>query len=574
MSYRLHDKLDIMEHDDNTTFVTTAIDYPNALPHIGTAFEKIGADVYARFRRFQGREVYFLMGNDENTSKIISAAEASFLNGELPPGGSRVLTTADYKKYVDKMAESFKKVWQQLNISYDDFIQTSEERHKRGVQHLLNVVNAAGYIQKRKYKGWYCPGCEEFKTPGVKFAGSTLPDNTCPYHPNAELVEREEENYFFLLSKFQQWVSDILYLTPFTSMYLSIEPDTRKNEIDNFVASGLQDISISRRNEGWGIPIPWDESQVTYVWFDALLNYLTAIGFGTDWEKFEKFWPAEVHFVGKDITRFHAALFPAMLEAYNRGCKILHEENRLKAFPVRVFSHGFIYQKKGDQIVKSSKSGNAVNPVELIEQFGADAYRYYFLARCDYSSDGTFSLEHFKETYNADLANGIGNLVSRLHSMVNKYCDGVAKPSDSFEGRFPSFWMTPETLDVYESRIIENCSFHQALDLVRDIVWRVSQYLDQMKPWDASNSLQPQLSNSASNTLYVGISSLRIIALLLKPFTPTAAEKIYNAFEWPVPWDETSWHGLELIVRDNWIGIEDGIKAKGDKFDPLFPRAK
>lgn len=561
MSYKLHDELDIMEHDGNTTFVTTAIDYPNALPHIGTAFEKIGADAYARFRRFQGRDVYFLMGNDENTAKVVKAAEAKSLT--------------DYKQYVDGMAESFKKVWQQLNISYDDFIQTSEERHKIGVQHFLNVVNDAGFIQKRKYKGWYCPGCEEFKTPGAKSANSdvVLPDNTCPYHPNAELVEREEENYFFLLSKFQQWVSDLLYSTPFISMFLSVEPEIRENEVNKFVESGLQDISISRKNEGWGIPLPWDDSQVTYVWFDALLNYLTAIGFGTDWEKFEKLWPAEVHFVGKDITRFHCALFPAMLEAYNRGCK--DKSQSLKAFPVRVFAHGFIYQKHNNQIIKSSKSGNAVNPIELIEQFGADAYRYYFLAKCDYGSDGVFTLDHFKESYNAELANGVGNLVSRLHSMVNKYCGGLAKPSEgALEGRFSSFWITPETLEAYEKFVVEKCSFHRALEIVRDIVWRVSQYLDQMKPWDVSNSSDPQLSDSAANTLYTAANSLRIIALLLRPFIPDSAEKLYNAFEWPVSWDQSSWNGLKLIAKDNFIGVEDGVKTRGDKFQPLFPRVK
>lgn len=540
MSYDLNTRLHIMEHDGNTTFVTTAIDYPNALPHIGTAFEKIGADVYARFRRSQGREVYFLMGNDENTAKVVKAAGAAHLG---------------CTEYVNAMAASFKKVWQQLNISYDDFIQTSEERHKIGVQYFLNAVNKAGFIEKRPYKALYCEGCEEFKST------NSLVDGRCPNH--GVVIEREEENYFFLLSKFQQWVADLLTSTPFVSMYLSVEPEARKNEVDSFVSAGLQDISISRRNEGWGIPIPWDESQVTYVWFDALLNYLTGIGFGTDWEKFEKYWPAEVHFIGKDISRFHCALFPAMLAAYDMG----ETDHRLKAFPVRVFAHGFIYQKKGNNYVKSSKSGDAVNPVDLIDQFGADAYRYYFLSRCNYDTDGEFSLENFKDAYNSDLANNLGNLVGRVHNMCVQYFGG-SLPAGTTANK--DFWFSTDKLNDYESFIIEACSFRHALELARDIVSRGNQYVDQTKPWELFKSD----AAATAHALRTLAGNLRIAALLLKPFIPTAAEKIYNAFVWPVPWEQTSWATLQELAENNFAGLEHGVKTASDKFPPLFPRAK
>lgn len=396
--------MNISEKDNNTTFVTTAIDYPNALPHIGTAFEKIGADVYARFRRFQGRDVYFTMGNDENTVKVLKAAKA---------------VDKHPQRYVDEMAQEFKAVWAELNISYDDFIQTSLFRHLVGVQRFLRTVNAAGYIEKRPYKALYCEGCEEFKSPN-----SLDHSKRCPNHTGTPLVEREEENYFFLLSAFKERVADLISPT-LSDDKVCVEPGSRFNEVSNFINTELTDISISRSNEGWGIPIPWDNTQATYVWFDALLNYLTVIGFGGDWDKFQKYWPAEVHFIGKDITRFHCALFPAMCLAYNEGCDKLGEpQYKLKALPKRIFAHGFVNHKKGNQVVKVSKSGDSIQPQELIEQFGADAYRYYFLSKFNYDTDGDYGLQHFKDVYNSDLANSLGNLVSRTVGMSLQYFDG------------------------------------------------------------------------------------------------------------------------------------------------------
>ena len=261
--------------------------------------KKIGADVQARYLRWLGKKVHFLGGNDENTFKVVKRARELEL---------------DTQTYVDQIAQQFKDIWKLLDISYDDFIQTSEERHKIGVQKFINIVHEAGFIYKKHYEGRYCQGCEEFKIEGV-----------CENHPN-EVVDRNEENYFFSLSLFKDFALDFI-------TKLEIVPESRFNEIKNVINNDLQDISISRKNQGWGIPIPWDESQVIYVWFDALLSYLTGIGFGTDEEKFNGLWKNSCHFIGKDITRFHCVLFPAMIEAYNQG-----SDKKIK-YPKTGFSH-------------------------------------------------------------------------------------------------------------------------------------------------------------------------------------------------------------------------------------------
>jgi methionyl-tRNA synthetase len=329
-------------------------------------------------------------------------------------GGIRASEKATTKQYVDKMANEFKLVWRELGISNNDFIQTSEDRHRIGVQKFIQTVYDGGFIYKKPYKGLYCTGCEEFKLE------KNLAGGKCPNHPHLDVVTHEEENYWFKLSEFKQWVLD-LYVPAFDSAHIEILPECRKNEMEQFVKAELEDISISRRNEGWGIPIPWDNSQVVYVWFDALLNYMTAVGFGTDDEKFHKWWPADVHVIGKDITRFHCALWPAMIHAYNKTA-----EKKI-ACPSQVFAHGFIYQKKGDELVKESKSNAGIRPMDLVHLFGGDAVRYYFMSKCPFGGDGEYSLRHFQEVYNADLANNLGNLVSRVVNMSKQY----------FDGRFP-----------------------------------------------------------------------------------------------------------------------------------------
>lgn len=520
------------------SFITTAIDYPNALPHIGTAFEKLGADVYARFRRSQGRDVYFLMGNDENTAKVKKAADAVQQGDEFGP-----------QVYADKMALAFKAIWKELDISFDDFIQTSEARHRIGVQKFIIRVNEAGYIDKRLFKGLYCEGCEEYKTPN-----STV-DGKCPYH-SSPLVQREEENYFFQLSKFKDRVLDLLRKN------LRVEPESRWKEIVNFVENDLRDISISRKNEGWGIPIPWDATQVTYVWFDALLNYLTGIGFGTDQQKFEKFWPAEVHFIGKDITRFHCALFPAMCMAYNEGCKI-SGESEIK-LPTKVFAHGFVYQRKGDVLVRESKTEKSVTPMELVSQFGVDAFRYYFLAKLNYESDGEYSVDHFKEVYTADLTNNLGNLASRVVALILRY---FGKIPDQKVGKI---WVTPKDLKEYEN-LISACKFKQAIEIVWKIVDEANLYVENQKPW----SLIHKDTVKCETVLWELAGSLRVISLMLRPFLPSTAKKIYESFRWSNFWSQAQWNYLKNLGEDNYRGMDVEINQDflvEGKYPGLFPR--
>jgi methionyl-tRNA synthetase len=520
-------------------YITTAIDYPNALPHIGTAFEKIGADVCARYWRFKGEQVYFLGGNDENTIKVVKKAKELGIPTQ---------------EYVDSLAVEFKKTWAALGISYDDFIQTTEERHKIGVQHFISAVNDAGYIYKKLYRGHYCEGCEEYKISGY-----------CENHPGA-VVEKEEENYFFKLSAFKKWILDLIYPTPFITAFLDIQPESRYNEIKNFVDNDLQDISISRRNQGWGIPIPWDESQVIYVWFDALLNYLTGIGFGTDWDKFDKWWTADavsasiVHFVGKDITRFHCALFPAMIKAYNDS----PSARKKICYPQEVFAHGFIYQRANNTLHKVSKSGTYISPLDLIEKYGSEAYRYYFLSKCSFHDDGEYSLEHFEQVYNSDLANELGNVVCRVVAMINQYFEGKL-PADSIET--PVQWLDASTLQKY-TQFIENYHYKDCLELIWNILRSCNQYIETSKPWSLAKTDKHECFVVLRNL----VAGLRATSLLLIPFLPGTADKVYNTFHF-YSTDGT----LATVVANNLAGFERGVTVNKEflvdgKYPPLFPR--
>jgi len=521
-----------------TKYITTAIDYPNALPHIGTAFEKIGADVAARYWRLKGEDVFFLGGNDENTIKVVKKAK------ELG---------VPVKEYVDNLAASFKHVWSRLNVSYDDFIQTSEERHRIGVQQFISAVNDAGYIYKKNFRGFYCEGCEEYKT-----------DGKCENHPGL-VVEKEEENYFFKLSEFKSWVLDLIYPTPFLTAFLDIQPESRYNEIKNFVEKDLQDISISRKNQGWGIPIPWDNDQVIYVWFDALLNYLTGVGFGTDWEKFDKWWTAHpseasiVHFVGKDITRFHCVLFPAMIEAYNRS----PSARKKICFPQSVFAHGFIYQRENNTLNKVSKSGTYVSPVDLIDEYGSEAYRYYFLSKCSFHDDGEYNLGHFEQVYNSDLANELGNLVGRVVSLINKYFDGKLPAGEKSSQQ----WLTEKSLSDYFG-LVEDYRYKESLELIWQIVKNCNRHVEVSKPWELIKADR----DACADVLRDLVAGLRVVSLLLIPFLPKTASKIYNTFLF-ISTDGS----LVTIAKNNLAGFERGISVNKDflvdgNYPPLFPK--
>jgi methionyl-tRNA synthetase len=508
-------------------FLTTAIDYPNSRPHIGTAFEKIGADVQARYRRMEGYDVHFLMGNDENTIKVAKKA------AELG---------RDPKEYCDDMARQFKEVWRALGISYDDFIQTSEQRHHIGCRKFIQKVYDAGHIYKGNYEGWYCEGCEEFKTETqISEAGGVCPNHKTPP------IRRVEPCYFFALSKFQDRLVKFYEENPDF-----IQPESRRNEVLSLVQSGLQDVNVSRSGQSWGIPIPFDEQYTIYVWFDALLNYITAIGYGSDEARFKTWWPADVHFIGKDITRFHCALWPAMLFAAG-------EEP-----PRTVFGHGFVHNQG-----KISKSlGNAIDPMDLISRFGTDAFRYYFLRECPFPSDGDYSDQRFVELYNADLANNLGNLYSRCVTLVSKNYGGHLHET---AGRQPEVIYTEKDTETTVQEVqghIEDCQYNQALERIwRQILDPANQYADRKEPW----KLVKTDKEAAKHVLYDMVEQLRCVAILLKPFLPQTAETIYKSFNFPQPWEEVRhedvWvHPRQVEDLRLLAPLEDG------KPKVLFPR--
>lgn len=522
--------------DPNAFYITTAIDYPNSRPHIGTAFEKIGADVQARFQRMEGRTVHFLMGNDENTVKVSQRAAEEGVSPQA---------------YVDDMARQFREVWKALEVSNDDFIQTSEQRHHVGCQKFIQAVFDAGDIYKKNYSGLYCTGCESFKTE-KELAES---GGHCPNHPNVPLQRLEQENYFFRLSAF----ADRL-LAHYTAHPDFIQPESRRNEIVNFVESGLQDLSISRKGFTWGIPVPFDPEQTIYVWFDALLNYITGIGYGTDEARFQRFWPADVHVIGKDITRFHCAIWPAML--MSAGVPL----------PKRVFGHGFVYRKdeSSGEVQKISKSlGNVVEPMEIIEKFSAEGFRYYFMSKCPFGGDGEFSFERFAEVYNADLANNLGNLFSRTLSMCTKYFDGKLEGSAHVDA---TTWRTGIDIDTLVDdlrALIGTFQYNVALQRIwLELLDPANRYIQATQPF----KLIKTDSEGCKAVLVNLAEALRVVAILIRPFLPGTAETFYRAFNFDEskPWEHVGYAdarrpavGLDLRVTASLV---DGKPA------PLFPK--
>jgi methionyl-tRNA synthetase len=515
-------------------YQTTAIDYPNSRPHIGTAFEKLGADVQARYRRMEGYEVHFLMGNDENTIKVAKRA------AELGQ---------DPKAYCDEMARQFKEVWRALDISYDDFIQTSEPRHHEGCRKFIQKVYDNGHISKGTYEGWYCEGCEAFKTEKeVKEAGGVCPDHKVPP------VRRSEPCYYFLLSKFQERLIRFYEENPDF-----IQPEARRNEVLALVQGGLQDVNITRVGQPWGIRVPFDEEFTIYVWFDALLNYITAIGYGSDEARFRKWWPADIHFIGKDITRFHCALWPAMLFA--AGLEP----------PRMVFGHGFVYRKSDETgvVEKIGKAlGNVIEPMDIIEKFSAEAFRYYFLSQCPYPGDGEFSWQRFADAYNADLANNLGNLYSRVVRLIAVNYGGHLEGTSGVEpGEIYTEVDTETTAQQIENHI-EACEYSQALQKVwQQVLDPANKYLEDRQPWKL---VKTDLA-AAKQVLYDGAEQLRIVSILLKPFLPRTAETIYRSFNFRHPWEK-------VRFEDVWAhpGQPDDLRLLCDLPDgkpkQLFPR--
>ncbi len=464
-------------------YITTAIDYVNGPPHFGHALEKIQADSIARYERLLGMEVYFLTGVDEHGIKIVRSAEE---------------VEKSVKEFTEANVEKFKKLITGLNISNDDFIRTSDKnRHWRGARKLWEKMAESGDIYKSKYKGYYCVGCEAYLTE------KDLTDGKCPYHEK-ELELIEEENYFFKLSRYTDAVKKKI-----ESDEIKIIPASRKNEILAMIERGVDDISFSRPVEklgGWGVPVPGDESQLMYVWCDALSNYISALGYGSDnLEKFNRFWPADIHLIGKDILRFHALVWPAML--LSAGL----------ALPKKIMVHGFLLSE-GKRMSKSS--GNVIDPFDLIEKYGTDAVRYYLLREIPPFEDGDITEEKFKDAYNANLANGLGNLTARIMKMSEQYLAGEAPGKESSARK-------EEAFGTELGGFMENFELNKAMDKIWELVSKLDSRIQKTEPF----KLVKTDKEKAREVLRELVGGLKKIALMLSPFLPETSQKILSAIQ-------------------------------------------
>ena len=463
-------------------FITTAIPYVNAAPHIGHALEFVQTDVIARYHRLLGDETFFLSGTDENALKNVQAAEKAGV---------------PVKQLVDQNSQIFYNLKNALNISFDDFIRTTEERHIKGAQKLWKAC--AKDIYKKQYRGLYCVGCETFYTE------KELVEGKCPEHGTTpETVE--EENYFFKLSNYQGRLKKLI-----ESDELKIIPETRKNEVLSFINQGLEDFSISRSKErakGWGVPVPGDPSQVIYVWFDALSNYINGLGYAEDGEPFKKYWlenSNRIHVIGKGITRFHAVYWPAML--LSAGLPV----------PSEIFVHGYL-TVEGQKISKSL--GNTIDPFALTEKYGTDPLRYYLLAKFSPYEDGDFSEAKLKETYNADLANGLGNLVSR----VAKLCENITiSDNPEISKIITELPTTPKTTPTLYSKAVENYRFDEALKILWGEIKVIDHVIASQQPWKLKGQ-------ELLDVMQPAVDAIRHINTKLEPFLPETAEKIKKRF--------------------------------------------
>jgi len=458
-------------------YLTTAIDYVNSRPHLGTAYEKITADAIARYKRLCGIDTHFVIGNDEHSQNVYRRAREQ---------GMDPLT------YCDDMEREFRGVWSLLDVSYDDFIRTTQPRHRTAVQELVRRIASKGDVYEGFYEGWYCVGCEAFKQ------DKDLVDGKCPLHSTVEWIK--EKNHFFRLSAYRDRL-----LAHFDAQPDFLEPEMRRNEILRLLEAGLEDISISRAGQAWGIPLPQDPASVTYVWFDALINYASAVGFGTDERLFERWWPADLHIIGKDITRFHCVIWPAMLMSAELP------------LPRQVFGHGFI-TVDGQRMSKSL--GNVVDPVDAAHRFGVDPLRLYLTKEVTYGGDPDFSWARFQERYNVDLANNLGNLVSRVAAMAEKYRAGRLAPAGS-PGRLAD--VAGSALASYR-RDMDRLALEGGAAAAFRIVDAANEYIAETEPWALARD--EKNADRLSEVLFDVAEAVRIAAILLQPIIPRSAAEI------------------------------------------------
>ncbi len=506
----------------DTFYVTTPIYYPNDVPHIGHAYTSVAADIIARYHRLRGERVFHLTGTDEHGLKLQRAAEAAGV---------------DPRTWVDRMEPRWREVWSRLDIAYDDYIRTTEPRHEAAVAQLLQAVyeNGRDDIYPGIYEGLYCVSCELY------YGASDLEGGNCPI-PGRPVALLREENYFFRLSAYRDRLLEHYEHHP-----EAVQPEVRRNEVLSVIRGGLQDFSISRTSFHWGIPLPWDPRHVCYVWFDALTNYITAAGYGSDPERFGRMWPADVHLMAKDILRQHAVYWPAMLMA--AGVE-----------PARqVWAHGYLLVG-GEKMSKTKLTG--IHPFELIDHFGVDSYRYYFMREIQFGQDGNFSWESMVERHNADLANGLGNLLSRVLAMLAASFEGRVPPPDGTgaEGDLPA--VAADVLGRYEGHF-GRMELSSAVGAAWDLVARVNQYLVEREPWKVARD--PARQEEAGAVLYAAAEALRILAVLISPVMPGAAARVWEQLGIAAPLG-----AQRLPEAAAWGGLAPGTVTR--RGEALFPR--
>jgi methionyl-tRNA synthetase len=505
----------------DTFYITTPIYYVNDVPHIGHAYTTVACDVVARYRRLRGDRVFFLTGTDEHGQTNLRAAQQRGLQPQ---------------EWVDQIVPQWKEVWERLQISYDDFIRTTEQRHQRSVQDFVQRLYDAGDVYPGTYEGLYCISCEEFKT-----ESEILEGQLCVIHKRP-LERVQEQNYFFRLSAYQDRLLRLYEEYP-----QFVRPETRMNEVVAFVKGGLQDFSMSRTSFAWGVPVPWDSKHVVYVWVDALFNYVTATGFGADEQRFRSIWPADVHMMSKDILRFHAVFWPAML--MSAGLPV----------PRGVFVHGFLLVG-GEKMSKTRLTG--IHPFQLTDHFGVDAYRYYFLREVRFGQDGSFSWESMLARYNAELANGLGNLASRVLAMVGSYFDGVVPEPST---RTPSGRLGALAADLakrFDAHVLA-LELTDGVGAIDQFVREANRYLVEAAPWKLAKDEARR--GELADTLYESLEALRLIALLMSPVMPEASASLWEQLGVGERLDQQ-----RLPDSAEWGRLEPGTKtARGQA---LFPR--